>query len=117
MDPTTPVQPTPEHPPLLLPDPVVLETEQGPTVFSPSPAQGVPKNAGRRELDRKTYGKEWSAVGLGLLVWSISFFAEIAGSGLTWADLTTLKFVASHAAQVLGVIAAVLGAKQIPNQS
>lgn len=96
--------------PSTLPAQVTLPTAQGPTVFSPSPTQGE-QSPRRREADTRSYAGPWSAVGIGLLVWSISFFNEIAA--LSWPELTTLKFVAGHVAQVLGVIAAIFGAKQI----
>jgi hypothetical protein len=79
--------------------------------MSPTPTPGAP-NPQRRQTDTATYGLEWTVLGLALLGWAGTFFADVATVS-TWAEMQTPKFVGIHIAQLFTTITAIVAAKRI----
>lgn len=82
-----------------------------PTVYSPSPVPGQP-DPQRRSEDTKSYAVEWGIVIGGVALWGSTFLVDMAAYE-TWSEIMTPKFMGLHLGQLLGVIAATLGAKRI----
>lgn len=91
--------------------PVTVATTEGAKVMSPTPIPGEPQPQ-RRQEDTRSYSGEWTILGLALLTWASTFFAEIA-QVKTWAELQTPAFLGTHVAQVCGVVLSVFAAKRI----
>ena len=94
--------------PIPNPPPIVLRDG---TVASPSPEPGQPAPQRRAADQPGAFKVQWTALISALLVWAVTFLNEIAST--SWEVIRSKAFIANHAAQIIGVILAVVFAKQI----